>query len=129
MPKTIKTPMNYEPKPVKQKFGKSLTIPDQSLNLRKILEKYRMGAPVNVAYQEGIFEDENFPNDGINPKLLDLTDVEDIKNFSKNQIDEQKRRKELHDKKNQALQRKKQEEEKEREIREKIAKESQIKPE
>jgi hypothetical protein len=60
----------------------SQTIPDQTMSIKEILERYAKGLPIGGGL-EPIYEEEDTL--GINPKTLDLVDIQMIK--EKNQKD------------------------------------------
>jgi hypothetical protein len=56
----------------------SQTVPDQAMSMKEILERYAKGLPISSG-NEPIYEDENEPTNGINPRTLDLVDLQEIK--------------------------------------------------
>lgn len=81
---TVWTPFNYREHPEKwlgQVFTlPSQTIPDQTMSMRELLERHTRGMDLGGIAKEGLFEDEeNDPQHGINPKTLDLADIEQMK--------------------------------------------------
>jgi Fe-S-cluster formation regulator IscX/YfhJ len=70
------TQFNYktEAKQLYKKFGESQTIPDQTMSIRQILQRYASGQPLDVYNQgEPIWDGEE--GSGINPKTLDLSEL------------------------------------------------------
>lgn len=68
------------PKNYKQFTKPSLAVPDQSLTIDQLIKRYRRGQPlegVNTPIYEE--EDENLSTrvDGVNPKTLDLVDIQE----------------------------------------------------
>lgn len=55
----------------------SKTVPDQTMSMRRMLEKHVQGIHLPVE-KEGIFDDETEQSDGIHPKTLDLVDIQAI---------------------------------------------------
>jgi len=68
----------------------SMTIPDQTMSMRTILDRYARGLPIGGT-REGIFDDETETTRGINPKTLDLTDIQRLKEINVEQMEEVKR--------------------------------------
>lgn len=69
------TQFNYskEAKQLYKKFGPSQTIPDQTMSIRQIMQRYASGQPLDVYNQgEAIWDEEG---EGINPKTLDLSEL------------------------------------------------------
>lgn len=69
------TQFNYkkEAKQLYKEFGESQTIPDQTMSIRQILQRYASGQPLDVYNQgEAIWDEEG---SGINPKTLDLSEL------------------------------------------------------
>lgn len=54
----------------------SMTIPDQALTIRQILDRYAKGLPLGGHDINAAFYDEE--SEGINPHTLDLVDIEQI---------------------------------------------------
>jgi len=55
----------------------SMTVPDQSMTVREIMDRYARGLDVG-GQQNELWEDED-GSDGINPKTLDLVDLQIMK--------------------------------------------------
>lgn len=55
----------------------SLTIPDQTMSIRTLIDRHSRGLPLS-GVRESIYEEEDNPTSGINPKTLDLTDYEKL---------------------------------------------------
>lgn len=62
---------------------KSMTVPDEALTMREILDKHTRGQHIDGS-MTSIYEDEGSPTNGINPKTLDLQDIREM------QLDTQK---------------------------------------
>ena len=56
-------------------FGPSLTVPDQAMSVRQILERYANGLPLGGS-KEPIYEGED--GDGIDPRRLDLAERQEL---------------------------------------------------
>lgn len=56
----------------------SQTVPDQTLSLRTLMERYSNGQPINGVDLKPLYEDEEQPSEGINIKTLDLADMEEM---------------------------------------------------
>lgn len=82
----MKNQINYT-KPAGKKFTQpSQTIPDQTMSVKTILERYASGLPLQ-GLKEPIFEQEDTPSSGINPKTLDLVDWQRLQIENKEQIE------------------------------------------
>ncbi|WMC01473.1 hypothetical protein [Microvirus D_HF4_274] len=66
----------------------SKTIPDQSMSVRTILERYARGLPIEGNPGVPLYDEEN---DLPDPKTLDLSEIEDLKNQYKAEIEEIRR--------------------------------------
>lgn len=81
----------------------SMTIPDQTMSMRTIVDRFASGMPSNIG-RAVIYEDQNDPTSGINPKTLDLADIEEmarrnkqtIEDLTKQVEDEREKRKQIH---------------------------------
>lgn len=67
------------------KGKKSHTVPDQSLTARQLLNKFATGQLVSDG-KTPIFEDPAYPSEGIDPRKLDFSDVEQMLNENEDQI-------------------------------------------
>jgi len=75
----VRTPLNYhEFEKEYQTFTQpSMTVPDQSMTIREIMDRYARGLDVGGKMEE-LWEDED-GSDGINPRTLDLVDLQELK--------------------------------------------------
>jgi hypothetical protein len=64
----------------------SETIPDQTMSMRTILEKYAKGLPLGGS-KDGIYSDDPENDSGIDPRTLDLVDIQRMKLENKEQVD------------------------------------------
>lgn len=64
----------------------SQTIPDQTMSMRTILDRYAKGLPIAGSKEAIWSEDES--EHGINPKTLDLVDFQEMKMKNKAKIEE-----------------------------------------
>lgn len=55
----------------------SQTVPDQSMSMRDLLHRYAQGLPMGGSRQP-FYDEENMFN-GVNPKTLDLVDIQEMK--------------------------------------------------
>jgi hypothetical protein len=62
----------------------SQTIPDQTMSIKEIMERYAKGLPIGGGLTP-IYEEED--SMGINPKILDLVDIQAMSISNKNQIE------------------------------------------
>ena len=85
--KQIRTPLNYnhEQEKYSESSKPSMTVPDQTMSMREMLSRYAKGLPIGGA-KESIY-DENEESWGINPKTLDLVDIQEIKRDNKERIE------------------------------------------
>lgn len=67
----------------------SLTVPDQSMSIKTILERYARGLPVGGRLDEYYDEDDNLPN----PLTLDLAERQELAELYTQEINEIKSRK------------------------------------
>jgi len=67
----------------------SMTVPDQTMSIRTILERYSRGLPIGGRLDEYYDEDDNLPN----PLTLDLAERQELADLYKNEINEIKSRK------------------------------------
>ena len=65
----------------------SQTVPDQTMTIKEILERYAKGLPIGGGLEPIYGEDDT---NGINPRTLDLVDIQEIKEFNKKNIAELK---------------------------------------
>ena len=65
----------------------SMTIPDQTMSMRTILDRYARGLPIGGS-RDGIFDDDTENTRGINPRTLDLVDIQALQQINKEQMDE-----------------------------------------
>lgn len=66
-------------------MGKSLTIPDETLTMRQLLENHTRGIASAVA-KTPIYEEEDSNPHGINPRVLDLVDIQGLQMDNKENI-------------------------------------------
>lgn len=71
----IRTWLTYEPKEGKKFTQPSMTVPDQSMNMREIMDRFAKGLPLPDQKTE-LWDEES---DGIDPRTLDLVDLQEIK--------------------------------------------------
>jgi len=69
----------------------SLTVPDQNMSIRTILERYARGLPVGGRLDEYYDEEDTLPN----PLTLDLAERQELAEQYKNEINEIKSRKKV----------------------------------
>lgn len=73
--KKVLNPLNYDPElfPGERTIGPSLTVPDGTLSLRQILDRYATGRPIDGRIPgNDFYDDENFHPD---PRTLDLEEL------------------------------------------------------
>jgi hypothetical protein len=56
----------------------SLTVPDQTMSMRTMIERYAKGLPIGDGKEE-IWDDDIDQTMGINPRTLDLVDIQELK--------------------------------------------------
>lgn len=56
----------------------SLTVPDQTMSMRTMIERYAKGLPIADAKEE-IWDDDIDQTMGINPRSLDLVDLQELR--------------------------------------------------
>lgn len=57
----------------------SMTIPDQSMSLKEMMERYTRGQDLGAVAKVQLWEEEEGEQMGINPKTLDLAEIEEMK--------------------------------------------------
>jgi len=65
----------------------SMTVPDQTMSIRTILERYSRGLPVGGRLDEYYDEDDTMPD----YRTLDLTEIADLKESAKSTIEKYKK--------------------------------------
>lgn len=85
--KQIRTTSNYDHTQIEYKTFTmpSMTIPDQTMSIREILEKHSRGLDIGGS-KDSIFEEDDEPTSGVNPKTLDLVDFQELKEQTKEKI-------------------------------------------
>lgn len=83
----IKNPLNYNHKDYPgQKFTQpSQTVPDQTMSIKTIMDRYAKGLPIADGFTP-IYEDDDLPSSGINPLTLDLVDLQELRIENKEKI-------------------------------------------
>ncbi len=66
-------------------FGPSLTVPDQAMSVREILQRFANGLPLGGS-NEPIWEGED--GDGIDPRRLDLADRQELEIAARQELAE-----------------------------------------
>lgn len=104
----FRTQHNYKDAPVKgqTKFGLSQTIPDQSLSIRQLHERYVRGQPLSEYERQPLYAEDNELSqlDGVDFQSLDLTEIEEINKtaaqtlFKVKKDEADRKAKEYHDK-------------------------------
>lgn len=92
----IKTPYNTAPDPGIAVSGVSMTVPDQALSIREILQRYTRGMPLGGGRPPVFDEDEEYLPD---PRTLDLTEIASIRDEAVQTINKAKAAKAEADKK------------------------------
>lgn len=64
----------------------SMTVPDQTMSMRTMLERHTKGLPLDGKGRQAIYEDDGQPTGGVNPKTLDLVDLQSRMLATRNQI-------------------------------------------
>ena len=70
--------LNYEQPRGKVFTQPSMTVPDQTMTLRQIMDRYASGLPVG-GIKEALWDEDPENSLGINPKSLDLVDLQELK--------------------------------------------------
>lgn len=78
--------MDKYPKRYKIFTQKSKTVPDQTMSIKTILERHTRGLDIPEG-KAPIYEEEDMPSNGINPKTLDLVDLENIARGNKQELE------------------------------------------
>lgn len=84
----IKTSLTakYYPKNYEVNTSPSLTIPDQAMSLKTILDRYAKGLPITSSTQQPI--NQEFGGEGIDLRKLDLAEREELLTTLKGKIQE-----------------------------------------
>lgn len=82
---------NSFPKNYKVFIQPSMTVPDQSMSIKTILERYARGLPVGGRLDEYYDEEDTLPN----PLTLDLAERQELAELYTNEINEIKSRKKV----------------------------------
>lgn len=69
---------NYEEEYYQVITEPSQTVPDQTMSIKTIMERYAKGLPIANALAP-IYEDDDMPSSGINPRTLDLVDIQEMR--------------------------------------------------
>lgn len=75
--KVFKQWSNSKPTEGKKFTMPSMTVPDMTMSMRTILDRYAKGLPVADA-KEAIWDDEAEESMGINPRTLDLVELQEL---------------------------------------------------
>ena len=73
----ISNTYNYQPYEGIINNQPSMTVPDQTLTLRQILDRYARGLPLGGTNESPIFDEEE-TNEGIDIRTLDLSEVHEL---------------------------------------------------
>lgn len=73
----FKNIMNYKPYEGIVNEEPSMTIPDETMSIREILHRHVRGLPIDGKDPKTAIWDED--SNGINPKTLDLTEIQEYK--------------------------------------------------
>lgn len=84
--------LNYEPTQTHKPIGVSKTIPDQTMSIRELVDRFARGLPVTGNVNEPQYMDPDDPMSGINPKSLDLSELNDLKLEAKQTITDLQRK-------------------------------------
>jgi hypothetical protein len=89
----VKNSMNANefPKNYREITDPSLTVPDQTMSVRTILERYARGLPVSGRTDMYYDEDDDLPD----PRTLDLAERQELAQQYKQEINEVKSRKKV----------------------------------
>jgi len=89
----VKHSLNAKDFPVKGKICNtpSLTVPDQTMSIRTILERYSRGLPIGGRNDEYYDEEDDLPD----PRTLDLAERQELAQQYKNEIEQVKSRKKV----------------------------------
>ena len=82
MKRKVRNPSNYQVPEGKIFTQPSMTVPDQTMSLRTIMDRYASGMPIG-GIKEAIWDDDVENTLGINPKTLDLVDLQELKEINK----------------------------------------------
>jgi hypothetical protein len=80
----VLNPFNYEVSKGKVITQKSQTIPDQTMSIRTILDRYAKGLPV-TGYKNPIYEDSDIDEVIQDPRKMDLAERQQFAKYAKEQ--------------------------------------------
>lgn len=86
----VRTSLNYIPTEGKTPSGISKTIPSQAYSLAELMARYARNMPVNVNVKTTLYEDPTNPSYGIDPKTLDLAELEQLQILNNQEIEKLK---------------------------------------
>lgn len=87
---TIVTKRTYSPKESRVFTLPHKTVPDQTMSLRTILDRYAKGLPISGNAKEPLYEGEDV--DGVDLSRLDLAEREDYVNLKREELSSLKTR-------------------------------------
>lgn len=82
----IQTQWKQRERKLERDWGPSLTVEDETMDLRTIVSKYVNGVPMSGAKDHPFFDEEN-ETAGINPKTLDYAEIQTLKEEAQKAID------------------------------------------
>lgn len=65
-------------------MGASITIPDQNMSMRTLMDRYRRGMPLDVKVKQPQYHNGEFPD----ITRMDLSEVENLKKFAAQEVSE-----------------------------------------
>lgn len=85
--KRIKTPLNATEFPIlgEKHFTPSQTVPDQTMSMRELLDRYARGLPLAGAKEPMYYGEEDLPD----LHRLDLAEIQELKEANKQRIADQ----------------------------------------
>lgn len=89
-PFLVKTQYNREEHPCNYEENNkpSLTIPDQTLTIRQIIDRYTRGLPISTSMQNPIFQEDEVFNDVPDVNRLDLHDRMEFANNARQELED-----------------------------------------
>lgn len=92
MEKKVYSWRNPRPAKANPEFGASITVPDQTMSMRTILDRYRRGMPLEIRQKEPLFYNGEFPD----LSKMDISEIHQLKKEAAAEV--QRMQKELQDK-------------------------------
>lgn len=88
MKKTIYSYLNPRPMIKAPEMGPSITLPDQNMSMRTLMDRYRRGMPLDVKMRQPQYHDGEFPD----LTKMDLSEVENLRKYAAQEVQQLKQK-------------------------------------